>query len=372
LAGHFYARHQFDVFLRLVPWNDFVGIPNKGHAAIGDFLITRAAHAALSANVDPMIERWAEEHRVALEGALTGQEAVALSVSMAPLVKFHGCMRKAKATTLWTQAQLAEEVIRTRTRSCSEWMRLNLPGKHLVVVGFWTDWGYLNDVLAESFTIENAASVTVIDIGSSADLAAKAPQLWEKLNRLSNSFLHVQESAAAALDEIRTAYSKTWARRYYQLAEPLVLGSGARLAAVAPFDGLSGEDLYNLRRDAEGVPYTGAAQRKAPAPEAAQAAFTHALFLNAGAAVQGAWLQHNRRTIRVVSGAGQAITTVRGRYKEPPVLRPPDVVVCAGAFDVGVPTRVIADGRGASAVRPAPGGGAEWLTLEQAYTDFGL
>ena len=36
-------------------------------------------------------------------------------------------------------------------------MNLNLPGRHLVVVGFWTDWGYLNDVLTEALTIETLA-----------------------------------------------------------------------------------------------------------------------------------------------------------------------------------------------------------------------
>lgn len=77
LAGHFYSRGDFKVFIRLVPWNDLVGSPNKGHAAIADLLVSRGAHAALSANFDAMIERWAEEYKIAMQGALDGQEAVA-------------------------------------------------------------------------------------------------------------------------------------------------------------------------------------------------------------------------------------------------------------------------------------------------------
>ena len=50
LAGHFYGNHEFEsVFIdTLVPWNDLVGVPNAGHAAVADLLISRAAYAALS------------------------------------------------------------------------------------------------------------------------------------------------------------------------------------------------------------------------------------------------------------------------------------------------------------------------------------
>lgn len=373
LAGHFHARGDFDkVFIRLVPWNDFVGPPNNGHGAIADLLITRGAHAALSANIDAMIERWAEERKIALQGALTGHEAVAFTASTNPLIKFHGCMRRAPETTLWTQGQLADPVVQARVATCSQWMNLHLPGQHLVVVGFWTDWGYLNDVLADAFAIDSASSVTVIDPSTAADLQAKAPNLWAKLNSLSDLFEHVQASGADALEELRTAYSKTWARKFYALGQPLVQAAGRGVAAAAPFDALAGEDLYNLRRDAEGVPYTRAATLKAPAVNAAQTAFVHAMLVNAGATMQGAWLQHGGRSIRVVNGAGQGLTDVQARYKEPTTVAQSEIVVCAGAVELGVPARLIAPGRGASTIRPTPGGCAKWLTLEQAQVELGL
>src|SRR5439155_2376254 len=98
--------------------------------------------------------------------------------------------QRARETTLWTQGQLADPVVQERIQSCSQWMNLHLPGKHLVVVGFWTDWGYLNDVLADAFAINSASSVTVIDPSNTADLQAKAPTLWAKLNALSHVFEH--------------------------------------------------------------------------------------------------------------------------------------------------------------------------------------
>jgi hypothetical protein len=373
LAGHFHARGDFDrVFIRLVPWNDFVGPPNNGHAAIADLLITRGAHGALSANVDPLIERWTEERRVAMQGALTGQEAVEFSVNTSPLIKFHGCMRRDPATTLWTQGQLADPIVRGRVETCSQWMNLHLPGKHLVVVGFWTDWGYLNDVLARAFATDSASSVTVIGPSPGADLQAKAPDLWAKLNTLSRVFEHVRASAADALEDLRTAYSRTWARKFYALGQPLVHAAGTVVAVPAPFDALTGEDLYNLRRDAEGVPYTRAAALKAPAVNAGQTAFVHATLLNAGATMNGAWLQLGDRSIRVVNGAGQGLADVQARYKEPTTLPQSEMVVCVGALDFGVPGRLIAPGRGASTIRPTPGGGARWLTVEQAQMELGL
>ena len=372
LAGHFHARGDFKVFIGLVPWNDLVGPPNKGHATIADFLISRGAHSALSANFDAMIERWAEERRVAMQGALSGLEAGKFTACANPLVKFHGCLQRDRENTLWTQSQLAEPAIQERLSSCSQWMKLNLPGKHLVVVGFWTDWGYLNDVLAEAFTIDNASSVTVIDPSPTAGLRSKAPKLWEKMYNLSRVFEHVQASGVDALEELRTAYSKAWARRFYKLGKDSVEADGGVVQVSAPFDALDVEDLYNLRRDAEGLPYTRAATLKAPLPNATQAASTHVMLLNGGATKLGAWLQYRGQSIRVVNGAGRGLKDVQAQYREPTTAMKSDIVVCAGAFELGVPARVISTGRGASMIRPTPGGGAMWLTFDQAREALGI
>jgi len=371
LAGHFHTSNGFEsVFIPLVPWNDLSGTPNKGHAAIADLLVSRGAHAALSANFDTMIERWAEQHKVAMQGALTGQEATTFAADTGPLLKFHGCMQRGRPTTLWTAAQLAEPAVQARVESCSQWMNLHLPGRHLVVVGFWTDWGYLNDVLANAFTITNAISVTVIDPTPSAGLKAKAAQLWDKLTTLSAAFEHIQDSGDDILEELRVEYSKSWARKFYALGQPLAQASG--IAHVPSPDGLACEELYDLRRDVEGLPYTRAAMRNAPAAEAAEAAFAHIELGNDGAVQAGAWLTHGGRTVRIINGAGRGLSDVKEAHKEPPNLAQPDIVLCAGAVDLGVPARLIATGKGASIVSPAPGGGAKWLTRADARTELGL
>jgi hypothetical protein len=375
LAGHFYAAGQFEsVFIaRLVPWNDLVGDSNEGHAAVADLLITRSAFAALSANFDLLIEQWSQQRKVAMRGALNGQEAVNFSSDTSPLVKFHGCLHREREKTLWTAAQLGEAAISERVSSCSDWLRLSLPGKDLVVVGFWTDWGYLNDVLKDALSLASASSVTVIDILDGPALEAKAPDLWRTLHDLSTSFTHVQASGTEVLEELRTGFSQVWARKFYHLGKPLIEQEGKAYPLIGADPGLlTGAELYHLRRDAEGVPSSRAALKKEPGPEAAQAALAHLLLMDAGAARRGVWFERGGKTVRVVQGGGQGLATVRERYREPPGGPEPDLVICAGAAEFGVPGRLIASGYGASTMRPAPGGGAKWLTLEEARGELSI
>ena len=218
LAGHFHAQGTLkSVFITtLVPWDDLVGEPNEGHAAVADFLICGAARAALSANFDGLIEQWSNRRKVAMRGALDGTEAVQFTRTR-PLLKFHGCFHRQPEETLWTQGQLQEPLIQGRVQSCSAWMKINLPAKDLLIVGLWTDWGYLNDVLANAIAVQGFNSVTVVDPATTADLQQKAPALWNKLSGGTVSFTPIQASGADALEELRTEFSKVWAKKFFQL-----------------------------------------------------------------------------------------------------------------------------------------------------------
>lgn len=371
LAEHFHNRGDFErTFLRLVPWDGLVGPPNAGHAAVADMLITSAAHSVLSSNFDGLIENWAEMRRYRLQGAITAREAA--EPNRPALLKVHGCMRRDDRSTLWTHAQLTEQPIKERLEDFSSWMRLHLPGKHLVVAGFWTDWGYLNDILEGAFNVEEASSVTVIDPKDDAALAAGAPCLWKILTELTPRFQHIQASAADALDELRSAYSRSWARKFYSLGVAMAEANAVPVTVREPFEELVGDFLYDLRRDAEGVSYEKAASLKAPPDTAEQAAYLCVELLNAGARQDGAWMLHNERSIRVINGAGKDLARVREKHIEPPSLPKADYCVCAGAEDLGVPGRIVASGAGASTVRPEPGEGPQWLTLQQAREVFEL
>ena len=279
-------------------------------------------------------------------------------------------MLRGRDETLWTQAQLGEPKIAARIKSCADWMKLVLPGKHLLIVGFWTDWGYLNKVLADSLSAMNFVSVTVVDKLTAAELQLKAPELWARLNAGTSTFLPVQASGADALAELRVAFSKVWLKKFYALAELLLKAEGKTYSPIDP--AMNCEDLYNCRRDVEGVPYNRAARLKQPPPESAQASFFQHLLLQAGAMLDGAWYKQGSKRIRVVQGAGQALNSVRERYNEPPALDQPDVVVCAGALDLAVPASLMSPGVGSSIVRPYGGGTAHWMTLDQARGELAI
>ena len=375
LAGHFYAKHEFErIFVnRLVPWDKLAGVPNPGHVAIADLLVCRAAAAALSANFDPLIENWAFEKKIAMRGALDGLEAVNFAATSSPLVKFHGCMQRNREQTIWTAGQLTEAGIAERIHTCTQWMNLNLAGKHLVVVGFWSDWGYLNDVFANALTLRSASSVTVVNPGNEEQLRTKAPVLWDTLNRLSQTFEHVEAYAEGFLNDLRNAFSEVWVKRFVTSGRLPVrqtaAGGVVPALAAAPEPVASpytGEDLYDLRRDAEGKPYTRAATCKVPPANSVQAAIVRTRLIDGGAARERSWLNRNGTTVRVVNGGGQLLESVRDSFREPPSFPQPDITICAGAEVIAAPPVIIQQGESQNFMRPLGGAGTTWVTTLQA------
>jgi hypothetical protein len=241
-----------------------------------------------------MIEQWANSKKIALRGALNGHEAVNFADTPAPLLKFHGCLTRNREETLWTQGQLKDAAVTERVVSCSNWMRVHLPGKDFLVAGFWTDWGYLNSVLAEAMNTERFGSVTVVDPLDDLTLQGKAPELWTRLTAGGARFQHIQASGDEVLEELRAGFCKVWGRRFFELSRPLMEAEGKVFLATTAdiLDTLQCEDLYNFRQDSEGMPYNRAARRKTPAPESGPAALAHTLLLGAGAARDGAWYTH--------------------------------------------------------------------------------
>jgi hypothetical protein len=272
--------------------------------------------------------------------------------------------------TLWTTAQLNEPTVKSRVESCSNWMGLHLPGKDLLVIGFWTDWGYLNDVISQAMNIKGFGSVTIVDPKSAAELVEKAPQLWKTLSEGAANFQHIQGSGADALEDLRVAFSRVWLRKFYALAKTLVEAEGRTYTSLDP--DMPCDELYDCRRDAEGVPNNRVAQMREPPPHAAQAAFFHHLIHDAADAREGSLYVIGDRRIRVIQGAGQAVTTVKERFNESPAAPQPDIVVCAGAADIPIPGRLVSAGQGSSIVRPQSGGSAIWMTDAEARIELGL
>jgi hypothetical protein len=76
--------------------------------------------------------------------------------------------------------------------------------------------------------VQTANSVNVIDPTPSAQLQAKAPVLGSKLTATGGPFVHVQASGDDALKELRTEFSRVWARKFFQLCPKSSIRQGSR------------------------------------------------------------------------------------------------------------------------------------------------
>lgn len=373
LAEHFVGLNTLNaVFIEhLVPWREFERPPNPGHAAVADFLIAKTVVAGLSSNYDKLIERCAWDYGADFRGALDGDQATVTSHKQAPLLKFHGCSHIDRGSTVWAPSQLHDPTISARIAKSKIWMAANLRQKDLLVVGFWSDWDYLNRVLGGAVQGLNPLSVTVIDPSPTATLQAKAPDLWALANQPQVTFSHIQESGADALDELRRAFSEAYARQV------LAAGSAVLVAKTGvacdpgwlTVAGLDGESLYDWRRDAEGVPAGKPATARSP-QNADLLGYFHLLLRRAGAVQQPRGYAFAGQSIRVVNGAGSVLSTVAKRFIEAPAAPTADVFVAAGSMDLGLPGHLVRPGIAGSVVRPRAGG--KWLTIEQAQAELGV
>jgi hypothetical protein len=372
-AEHFVSLNTLKAHFieNLVPWSEFERPPNLGHAAIADFLITRSMAAGLSGNYDKLIERCAWSYGADFIGALDGDEATASAHKQAPLLKFHGCATRDRGSTVWAPSQLDDPIISERIAKTKLWMAANLRQKDLLVVGFWSDWGYLNQIFSEALDGLNPLSVTVVDLSSEVELEQKAPKLWAIAHEPQVKFQHVRESGADVLDELRRAFSESYLRQVLSAgcdAFQNVVGTPCPPGFLKMAE-LDSESLYAWRRDAEGVPNTRPAINNRPS-QSEMLGFFHLQLRSAGAEQEQFGYNLAGKRIRVVNGAGTFLSTIRARFVESPATTTADIVVAVGAEDLGLPAHVVRSGAPSSVLRPAAVG--KWLTAEQAKAELGI
>jgi hypothetical protein len=371
-AEYFAGRGELkSIFIHaLVPWDDFTRPPNAGHGAVADFLLTRAAQAGLSTNYDNLIERRAWDYGADFRGSLDGGEANTDSAKHSPLLKFHGCISD-KPNTVWAPSQLGDLVISQRLALSKTWMAAHLKKRDLLVVGFWSDWEYLNHLIGEAVEDIDPVSVTVVDPSPLANLQAKAPELWGMSHAGNVQFRHVQESGAAVLNELRVAFSQRW------LDQVLAIGASAFTAttgAACPPALLSttetdSELLYDWRRDAEGCPNGKAARKRVP-EHCDAVGMVHLLIRAAGGLVEGPFYRLNGRTVRVINAANKVLSKVRDQFVAAPAGQKAEIVIAVGAYDVPVPGNFVREGKPGSLIRPAAGGA--WFDTGGGRGELGI
>ena len=373
LAEHFIRLGTLEsVFLgSLVPWSDFIRPFNAGHAAIADFLVTKSAIAGISSNYDTLIESSALNYGSDFLASLDGDEASARQTQHGPLLKVHGCAFRDRASTVWAQSQLVDQDTRHRIENSTTWMNANLRQKDLLIVGFWSDWEYLNEIIGSAMADVTPLSVIVVDPSPTNILQEKAPELWQIIARGNVNFDHVQESACDALDELRREFSVNYLQQILDAGRNEFEQTTGNQCDPdwLTIDRAGSETLYGLRRDAEGVPACKPATRIRPR-ESEVLGYFHLLLRQAGAIQVPSGYKLNERIVRVINGAGKFLTSLRTSFDEPPAATVADVVVAVGATDLSVPANVVREGRVGDTVRPcAPG---TWLDENNAVVELGL
>ncbi len=375
VAEHAKAHVDFRaVFIAtLVPWDKFFTPPNQGHAAIADFVLTRAAAACLTANYDISVERcgwsWGSPFYTALDGA----EANA-TVGQSPFLKFHGCGTKDQPRTVWTASQfVTDPELAARKASCEGWIQANLQDKDLLFVGFWSDWSYLNKAISESFNNTHPRSIVLVDPDDAASLQAKAPELWAIAHQAGVTFTHVQESGDTFLAELRRNFSEAFLRELMRIGTAAFAQFRPGVAIdpqwqnIAP---LTNDQLYSWRRDAEGRTAREPAVKLIPDITAEAAALAHILARSKGWVEKDAGYEKGGKTIRIVNAAGRFIDGTKSAFSEAPAVMETDVVVCAGATDLGVPADIVRDSDPANVIRG--GSTSTWMDLPTAINELQL
>lgn len=350
---------------RVVPWNAFVRPPNAGHEAIADMILCKAIAATVTTNFDWLVETTARDKNVALDTALDGDEALKTDKN-SPYLKVHGCSVREPLQTVWAPSQLtADPEVRKRIDKSRTWLRSNLRNKDYVFVGFWSDWDYLNAVLEEVISDFSPSSVILVNLETEATLAAKANHLWNLMHARNVSFIYLQCSATDFLDDLRIAYSAVYVRKTLEAGRVVYERAGGNITKDIPIAKSSDKlVLCAVRCDAEGIPRVAAPTKKWP-DATDMFAVTHYLLNESGAAAVNADYEFNKKSIRVINGAGREIGALKATFASvPAAIDSTDVVICAGADELAVPAHLIRPGHSGALVRPAASG--LWLTFEKA------
>jgi SIR2-like domain len=381
LTEYLFDENMKDMFLYdLVQWRPFRRSPNLGHRAIADLLTSDALQFCVTTNYDELVEITATDlGEDCFEAAYDLNSAVQPRPHK-PYLKLHGCVRD-REHTVWCKSQLhsappvspQNQQIRDRISSLKTWMLANVPQKDLLVVGFWSDWGYLNEVLEDCVSTVRAPLVVLVNPESGEALNAKAPNLWRWAHQ-GTEFVHIQERAEVFLGKLRDAFSRNVLTQVLLQALPSFKEIRGDVAIPgADFDGIDGEDLHALRRDVFGVPPFRIPRFFQPDGSMNAAGRAHLLLRHSGATIQGtAYKNAAGQNIRVINGKTRLLSAVKAEFNEgPPTVDglEEDFVVCAGATGSDdVQSDVIRERR-PDIVRS--GTRAKWLTLETAM-EIGL
>jgi hypothetical protein len=225
--------------------NAFAGQPNPGHYAIADLLLVRGIQTAVTTNVDSLIETAGQFLLGQVAAGIDGNTVAVFPSDIAPLLKIHGCRTRDPDSMIWAPGQVDAEPVAGRILSSEHWLSVRLLDRDLVIVGYWTDWDYLNEVLRKTLGAVRPARVIVVDPADAATFQDKAPALYALGGRATVAFHHVRASGSDFLSALRQVLH-SGVGGYEELT-----GASPLPAWMEPPD-LDNEMFWRVRRDLAG------------------------------------------------------------------------------------------------------------------------
>ena len=372
-AEFFFQRDELvNVFFdTLIGPHIFSAPPNLGHMAISDLLLTGALKLGITTNVDVLIECAGQKIFGTVGTGLDGHQIAALTDATSPLLKIHGCCWRDKSNMVFAPGQLERDPVRDRISNSTAWLRVNLLNRDMLIVGFSTDWDYLNSILEDTLGAINPSKVVVVDKSDAETFSHKASELFKLGERATGSFEFVSCSGADFLDELRRHFSISFIRRVIHLGSD----DYNHHAGTHPLPNWlepANEDsktLWQIRRDLEGCLPNQPALRKAPTGDEALIGLTILQLQAKGAVQDGQYWELHGQKIRILR-AHTMLYSVKEKY-ENELAQPiaPDLVIAVGAEGAPLASNVAREGTRASIIR---GGRCQWMTRQSAVEELAL
>lgn len=372
-AEFFFNRGELDtVFFRtLVHPSAFAAEPNQGHYAAADLLLIQAIHPAITTNVDILIETAGQMLRGHVAACIDGHEAAAQPPDTAPLLKIHGCRLRDRPNMVWAAGQIGVPPVSQRIANSATWLNAHLLDRDLLIVGYSTDWDYLNAIFGATLGAVAPTRVLVVNPAAGPDVQARAPDLYAIGRRAAGGFMHVRACGSAFLDALRLQFSRSFVRQVLQLGvtEFAELAGHPPNAAWVEAPDLDNQTLWQVRGDLEGrLPGQPCAARVPP--QEALVGLTLLQLQSGGGIADGPYWQIHGRRVRVLRAANKALHRVQAEYEgelAPAVA--PNLVIAVGAEASLLPAHVVRTGTAPTIAR---GSASRWMTRPEAVAELGL
>src|SRR3546814_16650117 len=93
---------------------------------------------------------------------------------------------------VWAPGQITAPPVADRIASSAQWLSQRLLDRDHLIVGYWTDWDYLNQVLGNVLDQVDHSKVIDVDPVDSASFKSQAPDHYALSDAVQNGVLHVR------------------------------------------------------------------------------------------------------------------------------------------------------------------------------------